>query len=222
MRATCSTLIVVRPPKKGNNLFGIVSFVASGSITQTSFTVTWNASTDNVGVTSYDVYRNGTLYANTVGTSVSLTGLDPSTTYAMTVRANDLAGNHSAVSGVLNVLTLDPVAPDTQAPSVPAGLNATAVTETGFTLNWTASTDNVEVTGYNVYLNGTLYTSVTGTTAGITGRTAGTIYQMTVSAKDAAGNTSAASSSLAVTTAGTAPDNEAPTAQRSKGVRTIA
>lgn len=185
--------------------------LSASGVTQTSFTLSWNVSTDNVGVTDYDVYRNGILVQNTTGTSLSLTGLEASTTYVMTVRTNDLAGNHSAVSTGLNVVTLDPIAPDTEAPSIPSGLIATLVTETGFVLNWTASTDNVAVSGYNVYVNGLLLTTVPTTTATIADLTAGTSYSMTVSAKDIAGNTSAASLPVVVTTSGAAPDNESPT-----------
>ncbi|WP_370087784.1 GEVED domain-containing protein [Ekhidna sp.] len=89
---------------------------------------------------------------------------------------------------------------DTQAPSVPTNLSASSVTQTSLTLSWTASTDNVGVTGYDVYQGGTNIGSVTGTTANVTGLTASTTYSFTVRAKDAAGNVSAASAALNVTT----------------------
>ena len=89
---------------------------------------------------------------------------------------------------------------DTQAPSVPTGLSASNVTQTTLTLSWTASSDNVGVTGYDVYQGGSNLGSVTGTSANITGLTAGTTYSFTVTASDAAGNTSAQSSALSVTT----------------------
>lgn len=89
---------------------------------------------------------------------------------------------------------------DTQAPSVPTNLSASNVTQTSLTLSWTASTDNVGVTGYDVYQGGTNIGSVTGTTANVTGLSAGTSYSFTVRAKDAAGNVSAASAALNVTT----------------------
>ncbi len=171
--------------------------LSSSSVTATSFTLNWTASTDNVGVTGYDVFRNGISYGSTTGaTSLSITGLTTATTYAMTVRAKDAAGNLSAFSTALNVTTLD-----NQAPTVPTGLSSSSVTATSFTLNWTASTDNVGVTGYDVYRNGTLYGSTTtATSLAITGLTCNTAYAMTVKAKDAAGNVSASSSTLNVTT----------------------
>jgi bacillolysin len=89
---------------------------------------------------------------------------------------------------------------DTQDPTAPTNLSASGVTQTSLTLNWTASTDNVGVTGYDVYRNSSLYSSVTGTSANVTGLTASTTYSFYVIAKDAAGNTSPASSSINVTT----------------------
>ncbi|OKJ05649.1 carbohydrate binding domain-containing protein [Kitasatospora sp. CB01950] len=92
---------------------------------------------------------------------------------------------------------------DTQPPTAPTGLVATATAATQVSLSWGASSDNVGVTGYDVYRNGTPATTVTGTSATVTGLTASTAYTFTVKAHDAAGNVSAASNSLAVTTPST-------------------
>ncbi|SNT36744.1 Por secretion system C-terminal sorting domain-containing protein [Ekhidna lutea] len=89
---------------------------------------------------------------------------------------------------------------DTEAPTAPTNLAASNVTETTLTLNWTASTDNVGVTGYDVYQGSTNIGTVTNTTANVTGLTSGTSYTFTVTAKDAAGNESAASNAVNVTT----------------------
>ncbi|MEP2024356.1 M4 family metallopeptidase, partial [Reichenbachiella sp.] len=89
---------------------------------------------------------------------------------------------------------------DTEAPSTPTGLAASAVTQTTLTLNWNASTDNVGVTGYDVYQGATNVGTVTATSANITGLTAGTAYTFSVRAKDLAGNISAASNTVNVTT----------------------
>ncbi|HNP18115.1 MAG TPA: M4 family metallopeptidase [Fulvivirga sp.] len=88
---------------------------------------------------------------------------------------------------------------DTQAPTTPTNLSASSITQTSASLSWTASTDNVGVTGYNVYKAGVLDGSSTGTTYALTGLSAGTTYAITVKAKDAAGNLSGAAS-LNVTT----------------------
>ncbi|MFF0300396.1 glycoside hydrolase family 6 protein [Streptomyces sp. NPDC004562] len=90
---------------------------------------------------------------------------------------------------------------DTTAPTAPTGLRATAKTASSVSLAWTAATDNVGVTGYDVYRDGTRVGSPsTGTTYTDTGLSAATAYSYTVRARDAAGNVSAASAALSVTT----------------------
>jgi O-glycosyl hydrolase len=79
--------------------------LASASITQTSFTLRWNAATDNVGVTAYEVFRGGASLGTTGGTSFNVGGLAPATTHAMRVRARDAAGNWSPQSAPLSVTT---------------------------------------------------------------------------------------------------------------------
>ncbi len=99
---------------------------------------------------------------------------------------------------------------DTQAPTAPTSLASTAKTATSISLSWTASTDNVAVTGYDIYANSVLKTTVSGLTATITGLIASTSYSIYAKAKDAAGNTSASSNTISVTTdssgTGTATD----------------
>lgn len=89
---------------------------------------------------------------------------------------------------------------DTTAPSVPGSLAAVDITTTGFTVSWTASTDNIGVTGYEVYLDGTSVGVVSVTSKTFTALTAGTSYSVTVRARDAAGNWSAQSTALPVST----------------------
>ncbi|MEU2428390.1 MULTISPECIES: glycosyl hydrolase family 8 [unclassified Streptomyces] len=89
---------------------------------------------------------------------------------------------------------------DTQAPTTPANFRSTAKTSTSVSLAWNAATDNVAVTGYDVYRGTTLATSVTGTTATVTGLAPSTAYGFTVRARDAAGNTSPATTTVNVTT----------------------
>ncbi|MBM7569234.1 fibronectin type III domain-containing protein [Paenibacillus sacheonensis] len=83
------------------------SGLASPSKTDTSVNLTWTASTDNVGVAGYDVFR-GTTKVNAAlitSTSYTVTGLSASTAYSFTVKAKDAAGNESAASGALSVTT---------------------------------------------------------------------------------------------------------------------
>lgn len=92
---------------------------------------------------------------------------------------------------------------DQTAPSVPTALQAGAVTNTSVALTWTPSTDNVAVTGYDIYRGTTLAGTSSTASFTATGLTASTAYSFTVRAKDAAGNVSAASAALPVTTTGT-------------------
>jgi len=173
------------------------SSLASANIGQTSVDLSWSASTDNVGVTGYKIYRGSTNISTVTGTSTTVTGLTSGTSYSFHVTAVDAAGNESTASNTVNVTTLTP---DTQAPSVPTGLSSSNVTQTSLTLSWSASSDNVGVTGYDVYQGTTLIKSVTGTSTSVSGLSANTTYSFKVRAKDAAGNTSAQSSALSVTT----------------------
>ncbi|MFB7947538.1 cellulose binding domain-containing protein, partial [Kitasatospora phosalacinea] len=162
----------------------------------------WTASTDNVGVTGYNVYRGGTLVGSTNNTSYTDTGLTASTAYSYTVKAKDAAGNVSAASAALSVTTSAGGTTDTTAPTAPTNLAATT-TSSSASLTWGASTDNVGVTGYNVYRGGTLVGSTTSTSYTDSGLSASTAYSYTVKAKDAAGNLSAAAAVTATTQAGT-------------------
>ncbi|MFD9329783.1 fibronectin type III domain-containing protein [Streptomyces sp. NPDC060065] len=89
---------------------------------------------------------------------------------------------------------------DTQAPTAPTNLTSPAKTSSSVSLSWGASSDNVGVTGYNVYSGANQVLTVSGTTATVSGLSPSTAYTFTVRARDAAGNVSAASNSLSVTT----------------------
>lgn len=177
------------------------NLVASGT-TDMETTLTWDASTDNIGVTAYDVSQDGVVVATVATTTATITGLTAETTYAFSVVAKDAAGNESAASNSINVTT---DAPDTTAPSIPANLAASGTTNTQTILSWDASTDNVGVAEYDVSQDGVVVATVTETTATITGLSPQTTYTFTVAAKDAAGNTSAASDSIRITTLDNGP-----------------
>ena len=320
------------------------SNLTSSNVTETTVDLSWTASTDNVGVTGYDVYQNGSLLGSVENNSANVTGLTAGTTYNYYVKAKDAAGNISAASNTISVTTNESgggeycasqgenssyewiaevnidtysnasgaagytdftsevitlpagsavdvsLVPgfsgssyneywkiwidyngdyeftsdelvfdagslskstvsgtinvpstasgttrmrvsmkynaaqtacesfsygevedytvtfstgggeDTQAPTAPTSLASSNVTQTSVDLNWNASTDNVGVTGYDVYQNGSLLGSVENNSANITGLTAGTTYSYYVKAKDAAGNVSGESNTISVTT----------------------
>ena len=83
-----------------------------------------------------------------------------------------------------------PSTPDTTPPSIPTNLKVAHTTNNNISVNWTASTDNIGVTSYDVCLDGVVKSSVTTTSAIITGLMADTSYKVTIIAKDAANNKS--------------------------------
>ncbi len=312
--------------------------LTASAVSSSQINLSWTASTDNVGVTEYEIYRGSTKVGSSVTTSYSDKGLSPSTVYSYTVKAMDAAGNLSAASntasattqavspttnlatgktytasttwsasysadkafdgdtttrwsaanGSLNdqwiaidfgsatnynqavikeisfqrvtsyklqssndgtnytdiagttgttiganktisfsnvnsrylrlyvstasaVPTIDEIevyntggGTDTQAPTAPTNLTATATSSSQINLSWTASTDNVGVVSYDVYRGATKVGSSTTPSYSDTGLTASTAYSYTVKAKDAAGNISAASNTASATTLGTA------------------
>jgi glucose/arabinose dehydrogenase len=171
------------------------------NLTCDTVTFAWNASTDDVGVTAYDVYHDGQLIKTVTGLSTSLTVV-PGATWGLYVNARDAAGNVSQASSTVSI-TPPQCQSDTTAPSTPTGLTASAA-GTAVTLRWTASTDNVGVRSYLVFRNNTQVGTVTGTPPAVTfldsGLTANTTYTYAVAARDAQNNTSARSGSVSVTT----------------------
>jgi chitodextrinase len=173
------------------------SSLAASNETENTIDLSWTASTDNVGVTEYEVFQGGSSIATVTGTNYQVTGLAANTSYSFYVVAKDAAGNVSPQSNTVNAST---TAPDTTAPSNPTALSSPGNTDTSVDLTWTASTDNVAVTGYDVYQGGSVVGSTANTSFTVTGLAANTAYTFTVRAKDAAGNVSGDSNSVNVTT----------------------
>lgn len=167
----------------------------------TSVNLTWGASTDNKpGDIQYKVMRNGI----PVGTVSALTYLDnnlkPDTDYQYSVSAVDVAGNVSQ-SATTQTKTEKQPSQDTQAPSIPVGLVVKSNTAQAITLAWQPSTDNVGVTGYKIYRNGTLKaTSPNPQWTDKAIETGGVTYRYKVQAVDAANNVSESSHEIEVET----------------------
>ncbi len=79
--------------------------LSASSVGETSLTLSWNAATDNVGVTEYEVYQGSTVIGNPSSTSYTVTGLSPATNYSFSVRAKDAASNVSNASNTVSVTT---------------------------------------------------------------------------------------------------------------------
>ena len=189
------------------------NLAASGSLSSAS--LSWSASSDNVGVTRYDVYRSTTSgftpsaanrIAQPTGTSYTDTGLAAGT-YYYKVQAEDAAGNLSASSNEASA-----VVGDTSPPSAPGTLSASGAIGKA-TLSWGAASDNVGVVGYEVYRSTT--SGFTPSAANRIAQPSGTsyvdlvaagTYYYKVAAKDAAGNLGPASNEAsAVVLADTTP-----------------
>jgi fibronectin type 3 domain-containing protein len=176
--------------------------LTASAANSTTVNLSWTASSDNVGVVSYSVFRDGggTSIAIVSGTSFSDVGLAVGSTHSYLVKASDLANNQSAASGTVVVTT--PGA-DVTPPSVPAGLTATGASASVIDIAWTASTDNTGVAGYKVFCDGgttEIATVSTGTSFSDTGLAVGSTHSYQVSAFDTANNQSAKSTSASATT----------------------
>ena len=201
--ATFTTLKKEEP--KDTEAPSVPTAVAAADITQTTAKVTWDASTDNVGVAGYNVYVNEAKVnvSPVTVTEYDLTGLTEATEYTVRVTAVDAAENESARSEAVTFTTLEAEEEtDTEAPTAPAEVKATEVTETTAKLTWNEATDNVGVAGYNVYVNEAKVNEelVAGTEFALTDLTEATEYTVRVSAVDAAGNESARSEATTFTT----------------------
>src|SRR5205809_507118 len=193
-----SLIVTVSSPADGSPVSGTVSVSASvtiiGSLTVRG--VQFKVDGANLGAEDtsapYSVSWNTTTASNG--------------SHTLTAVATDLLGG---------TWTSDPVAVtvfnDTTPPTVPTGLTATAVSSSQINLSWTASSDNVGVSGYRVYRGGTQIATRSTTSFANTGLSASTTYSYTVAAYDAAGNLSAPSSSASATTPAP-PDTTPPTA----------
>lgn len=182
------------PPSKPEDLSTL-------AISSSEISLSWTASIDDTAVTGYKVYRDGSYLAAVTNNSFADLGLSPETQYSYRVSAYDEAGNESIQSNESRMTTLAvPVVPDTESPTTPTNLNASAVSVSQINLTWSNSTDNVAVAGYRIYRNGVHIETVTSNSYSDTGLTEGTNYSYVVTAVDTSGNESAQSNTSADTT----------------------
>ena len=195
-------------------------------VTAETLTVPINSfvATDNRGVTGYQVTELATApsptasgWSTAVPVSYTFLTAGVKTLYAW---AKDAVGNVSASRSASVTITI----PDLTPPTAPSNLAATAVGQTRVDLTWTASIDNIGVTGYQVVRNGSQIATSTTTTYSDTTVSAGMTYEYLVRAYDAAGNVSTNSNIVSVTTP-TAPSypvfDKAVTTKQATGSTTI-
>lgn len=188
----------VTPPSVPANL-------AASNQTETSFTLSWSASTDNYILAGYQVKVGSTVLGSTSGLTWAASGLQAGT-HQFSVRAVDSIGWTSGWSTPLSV-----VLPDLTSPTAPTNLVFTSITPNFHCLDWTAATDAVGVAHYKVYRmqNGVM------NQVGITPTLSfcdlyvnpGSVYTYFIRAFDAAGNFSAYSNGVVISTPNAA-DND--------------
>jgi hypothetical protein len=207
-----ATSIVVAVPTgatTGNVVVTVGGVASSGvAFTVTVPTPSITSLSPNSGLVGASVTITGTNFGATKGSStVKFNGTTATTTswsatsIVAPVPTGATTGNVVVtVGGVASNGVSFTVQADTTPPTVPTGLSAVAASSSQINLSWNASTDNVGVTGYNVYRGGTLIGTSTTTAYSDTGLSASTTYTYTVAAFDAAGNISAQSASASATT----------------------
>ncbi len=170
-------------------------YATAADVTESTAAISWEEALDNVAVVGYNVYVNDEKVNDELitDTSYTVTGLTDNTEYTVTVTAVDAAGNESDASEAVTFTTVET---DREAPSAPANVAAADITRGGAAISWKASTDNVGVTGYDVYVNGKKDNDalVKDTAYELSDLKQDTSYKVEVYALDAKGNRSEAGS----------------------------
>jgi hypothetical protein len=186
----------------------MVGAITVSAQTSSGFTLEWQAATDAVGVTSYEIDTGGGTYSN-AGNVLSLvvTGKAAATNHTVRVRALD-AANNPATPLTATATTL--AAADTTAPVMTGEITVSSITTSGATLSCSAATDAVGVAGYEYSINGgTNYTVIANAarTVTVSGRPASTAHAVRMRAFDAAGNRATPLSTTFTTLAETPAQN---------------
>jgi len=185
------------PPTAPTNvtISGVTS--TNSYYTETPLTISWTASTDNIGVAGYYVYRNGvnivTSTAAFTGTSISDTV--PPGAYTYTIVAYDAAQNFSNQSAPATIV----ISVDTNPPSAPTDVFPQQISSTGINITWASSTDVSGIAGYQVFRNYVQIATTTSPQYTDTGLSTGENYIYTVTAYDVPGNISSLSVPAEVT-----------------------
>ena len=175
----------------------LVSSAASSTLINSSA----SASTDNIAVSGYRVYRDGASVNTSTITSYADEGLAADTSYTYQVAAYGGGKNQSERLDTASAAALPSIPPqDAQAPTAPTKLSASPLSTSQVSITWDASTDNIGVAKYKVYRQGSAVAFPTTTTYIDAGLSAGTAYSYQVSAQDAVGNDSPKSNAAVTVT----------------------
>ena len=194
-----STVSINTAASSDTTMPSVPTNLTATAISANQINLSWTAATDNVAVVGYTILRNNVIIANSTTNSFSDLSVAPSTTYSYAVLAYDAAGNLSVQSNTATATTLATPS-DTTLPSAPGDLLATAISPSRINLSWSVASDNVGVTGYNIYRNNVLVATSSVNSFANIGLSASTSYTFYVKAYDAAGNISAQSNVVSATT----------------------
>jgi chitodextrinase len=170
------------------------SGLKASSVSVTEVNLIWTPSSDNVNVRGYDILRNGVKVGTTSKASYTNKNLTPGKSYTYNVRASDISGNLSINSTPLIVTTTK----DSLAPTAPKELKITTIKGASVSLEWIASTDNSKITGYQIYCNGIVIATASGTSRIVKSPFSLGSDTYYIKAYDIAGNLSASSNALTV------------------------
>jgi chitodextrinase len=177
------------PPTAPSNL-------QAGAVAPNGIDLNWGPSSDDVGVLGYRISRDGAQVATVTGTSYADRGVQPNTTHSYSVAAYDGGGNVSPPSNTASATTPR----DTQPPTAPGNLGASAPNGYRVNLSWNASSDDVAIAYYQVFRDGVPLASATTTSYSDMTAEAQATYSYTVVAWDTANNPSPSSNAVIVTT----------------------
>lgn len=186
------------PPAAPSNLQGV-------GVSEAQIDLTWDPVSDESGIASYTVYRNGQPLTDVTAPAYSDTGLLPGATFEYSVTATDGVGIVSPASASVTVSTLA----DTTPPSSPPNLLGVGVSDAQIDLSWDTVSDASGIASYTVYRNGQLVAEVSTSTYSDGGLPPGTSFEYSVTATDGVGLVSTASATV---TAATLADRTPPTA----------
>lgn len=206
---------VSRTTLPDNQAPSVPGSVSAQVLSATQIKLSWNASTDNVRVAEYIIYRStdNRTFARVGSSTITYytnTGLSPNTTYYYKISAKDSTGNESAQSAAVSAKTTV----DTQKPVSPR-IWANAVSTTKVKVTWSGASDNVGITGYDLYraVGSGSYVKVAAPSSSPyydTDVSSGKTYKYYLRARDAAGNYSDNSNIVTVTTNGDTTDPSEP------------
>jgi chitodextrinase len=187
------------------------------AISSAQVALSWSGATDNIGVMGYKVFRNGAYYTGVTSASYTDSNVAPDTSYSYFIQALDAAGNESASSPVKDVRTPSvstassssstvsptpspsPTVADTTLPTPPYQISYT-IASSQISFTWGGATDNVGIAGYKIFRNGIYLTTKSTPYCIDSGLLPNTPYSYYIKAFDAAGNESAATQTLSITT----------------------